>query len=213
MLAQLDLFTPLAEEGRKQDSTRGRLMPPDVILVDEINETPEPKVTLKPFSAADAVPEAGEQKPKAVEPAVTPPVQKDDTPGTGKSNRGRKSIREMSRDAALVEIPPDEQLFSKQYYGIGEVATMFNVNASLLRFWESEFDILKPRKNKKGDRFFRPEDIKNIQQIHHLLRERKYTIEGAREFLKKSGRRQQQFEAIESLKKIRAFLLELKAGL
>jgi DNA-binding transcriptional MerR regulator len=184
-----------------------------VILVDEINEIPEPKVTLKPFAAADAVPAAGEQETMAEEPAVTPPAQKDDTPGTAKSNRGRKSIREMSRDAALVEIPPDEQLFSKQYYGIGEVATMFNVNASLLRFWESEFDILKPRKNKKGDRFFRPEDIKNIQQIHHLLRERKYTIEGAREFLKKSGRRQQQFEAIESLKKIRTFLLELKAGL
>jgi DNA-binding transcriptional MerR regulator len=213
MLAQLDLFTPAADEGRKPDSNRGRLTPPEVILMEDINEIPEPKVTLKPFSAAEPVTEPVEQKVQAEESTGTPPAKKDDTPVTGKSNRGRKSIREMSRDAALVEIPPDEQLFSKQYYGIGEVATMFNVNASLLRFWESEFDILKPRKNKKGDRFFRPEDIKNLQQIHHLLRERKYTIEGAREFIKKSGRRQQQFEAIESLKKIRAFLLELKTGL
>jgi DNA-binding transcriptional MerR regulator len=130
-----------------------------------------------------------------------------------KGSRGRKSIREMSQEASRVEIPADEQLFSKQYYGIGEVAAMFRVNASLLRFWEAEFDILKPRKNKKGDRFFRPEDIKNLQLIHHLLRERKYTIEGARDFLRKSGKRKEQFEAVESLKKIRAFLLELKAGL
>ena len=132
---------------------------------------------------------------------------------TKKGSRDRKSIREMSMEASRVEIPADEQLFSKQYYGIGEVAAMFRVNASLLRFWEAEFDILKPRKNKKGDRFFRPEDIKNLKMIHHLLRERKYTIEGARDFLKKSGRRKEQFEAVESLKKIRAFLLELKAGL
>ncbi len=119
----------------------------------------------------------------------------------------------MGREAALLEIPEDSVLFSKQYYSIGEVASMFHVNASLLRFWEAEFSIIKPRKNKKGDRFFRPEDIKNLQLIHHLLRERKYTIEGAREFLRKSGQRKEQFEAIESLKKIKAFLVELKAGI
>jgi DNA-binding transcriptional MerR regulator len=69
------------------------------------------------------------------------------------------------------------------------VAAMFQVNASLLRYWESEFDLLKPRKNKKGDRFFRPDDIKHLKMIHHLLREKKYTIEGARAYLKKSGKR------------------------
>jgi DNA-binding transcriptional MerR regulator len=72
---------------------------------------------------------------------------------------------------------------------------------------------LKLRKNKKGDRFFRPEDIKNLQLIHHLLRERKYTIEGARDFMKKSKKTNKQFETIESLKKIKSFLLEMKAGL
>jgi len=90
---------------------------------------------------------------------------------------------------------------------------MFQVNASLLRYWESEFDILKPRKNRKGDRFFRPDDIKNLQRIHHLLRERKYTIEGARAFLKASRKSGEKFEAVETLKKIKGFLLELKAGL
>jgi DNA-binding transcriptional MerR regulator len=130
-----------------------------------------------------------------------------------KSTRGRKSIKEMELESARIDIPADDQLYSKQYYAIGEVAAMFQVNASLLRYWESEFDLLKPRKNKKGDRFFRPDDIKHLKMIHHLLRERKYTIEGARAFLKKSGKRNEQFEAIESLRNIRAFLLELRAGL
>lgn len=119
----------------------------------------------------------------------------------------------MSLEAARIEVPADDILYAKQYYGIGEVAVMFQVNASLLRYWESEFDILKPRKNKKGDRFFRPDDIKNLQLIHHLLRERKYTIEGARDFLKKSKKSNKQFETIESLKRIKGFLLEMKAGL
>ena len=133
--------------------------------------------------------------------------------GVKKSGRGRKSIREMSLEAARIEIPPDDLLFSKQYYSIGEVAAMFSVNASLLRYWESEFDVFKLRKNKKGDRFFRPDDIKNLQLIHHLLRERKYTIEGAREFLRNSKKSKEKFEAIETLRKIRSFLSEMKAGL
>jgi DNA-binding transcriptional MerR regulator len=130
-----------------------------------------------------------------------------------KTTRGRKSIREMSLETARIDVPADDILYTKQYYGIGEVAGMFQVNASLLRYWESEFDILKPRKNKKGDRFFRPDDIKNLQLIHHLLRERKYTIEGAKDFLKNSKKSARQFEAIESLKKIKSFLLEMRAGL
>jgi DNA-binding transcriptional MerR regulator len=215
MLAQLDLFASPVEENNKPEINRGRLTPPAVILMDEKSHPETQEETIEPV--AEAVAGTGSEVgiPAAVkdEVAEISVEEKGDPIVNGKSTRGRKSIREMSRDAALVEIPGDEQLFSKQYYGIGEVAAMFNVNASLLRFWESEFDILKPRKNKKGDRFFRPEDIKNLQRIHHLLRERKYTIEGAREFLKKSGQRQQQFEAIESLKKIRTFLLELRAGL
>ena len=110
----------------------------------------------------------------------------------------------------LIEIPDDEILFQKQYYSIGDVATMFNENASLIRYWENEFDILKPKKNKKGDRFFRPEDVKNLKLIYHLLRERKYTIEGAKEFLKNNKTAGEKFEMIEALQRIKLFLLELK---
>ncbi|NBO57861.1 MAG: MerR family transcriptional regulator [Chitinophagia bacterium] len=68
-------------------------------------------------------------------------------------------------NAAFINIPEDDELYSKLYYPIGDVAKMFNVNISLIRFWENEFDILKPRKNRKGDRLFRPEDVKNLK--HH----------------------------------------------
>ena len=101
----------------------------------------------------------------------------------------------------------------KQYYAIGEVSQMFKVNASLLRFWESEFDIIKPRKNKKGDRHFRPVDIKNLQLIYDLLRRRKLTIDGAKDFLKNNKKSQERFNMIQSLQKIKGFLLEIKASL
>lgn len=130
-----------------------------------------------------------------------------------KSKRGRKSIEEMSASVDLVDVPPDEILFQKRYYSIGKVAEMFNVNQSLIRLWENEFDVLKPKKNGKGDRFFRPEDIKNIQLIHHLMRERKYTMEGAKDYFKNNRRADENFAMIESLKKIKNFLLELKANL
>jgi DNA-binding transcriptional MerR regulator len=93
------------------------------------------------------------------------------------------------------------------------VAAMFGVNNSLLRFWENEFDILEPRKNRKGDRFFKPSDIKNLQLIYDLLRRRKFTIEGAKEYLKKNQQAEERYTMIESLQKIKSFLLELKASL
>jgi hypothetical protein len=77
----------------------------------------------------------------------------------------------------------------------------------------ADLDILKPRKNGKGDRLFRPEDVKNLKLIYHLLRERKYTIEGAKEFLRNGKKADEKFAMIESLKKIKGFLLELKANL
>lgn len=112
-----------------------------------------------------------------------------------------------------LNIPADQELDSKQYYPISEVANMFNVNISLLRFWEKEFTILKPRKNKKGDRLFRPEDIRNLKLIYFLLKEKKYTIKGAREYLKKGKKVDDKFDTVEVLKNIRSMLLELKAGL
>jgi DNA-binding transcriptional MerR regulator len=130
-----------------------------------------------------------------------------------KSGRGRKSIRQISEEADLIQIPEDEVLFQKHYYTMGEVADMFRVNQSLLRFWEAEFNILQPKKNKKGDRYFRPVDIKNLHLIYHLLRQRKYTIEGAKDFLKKNSKAEEKFETIKKLEEVKRFLLEMKANL
>lgn len=126
--------------------------------------------------------------------------------------RGRKSLSDPY-DGEIMKSVSETELI-KQYYGIGEVAEMFHVNASLIRYWENEFDILKPKKNRKGDRLFRPEDIRNLQLIYHLLRERKFTIEGVRKKLKEERKiTEQRFEMILSLQKIRHFLVELKEQL
>ncbi len=142
---------------------------------------------------------------KKEEPAVVP------SPAAGK--RGRRSLKEIAINADLIQVPEDEILFKKQYYSIGEVALMFRENQSLIRYWETEFDILQPRKNRKGDRFFRPIDIKNLVLIYDLLRRRKFTIEGAKDYLKKNKKAEEKFELIQSLQKIKGFLLELKANL
>lgn len=130
-----------------------------------------------------------------------------------KSTRGRKSIHELSQTVGLVQVPEDAVLYNKMYYSIGEVAGWFKVNPSLLRLWENEFDVLKPKKNRKGDRLFRPEDVKNIQLIHHLTREKKYTLQGAKDFFKNNKKAEEKFAAIDALKKLKGFLLELKASL
>jgi len=129
------------------------------------------------------------------------------------SPRGRKSLKDINLACDLINIPEDEELFKKQYYSIGEVAMMFRENQSLIRYWETEFDILQPRKNRKGDRFFRPVDIKNLVMIYDLLRRRKFTIEGAKDYLKKNKNAEEKFAMIQSLEKIKAFFLELKASL
>ena len=130
-----------------------------------------------------------------------------------KSTRGRKSLKEGEANVDFVNIPPDEELFKKQYYGIGDVAQMFNVNVSQLRYWENVFDILQPRKNRKGDRFFTPADIKNLQLIHDLLRRRKFTLDGAKDYLKKGAQAEEKWVMIQSLQKVKSFLQELKANL
>lgn len=137
------------------------------------------------------------------------PVQPPQKP---KSTRGRKKLKEAEPEDPI-EVPEDEILFQKAYYGIGEVAEMFKVNVSLIRHWEKEFDILEPRKNRKGDRFFKPTDIKNLVLIHDLVRRRKFTLEGAKEFLKMNKKAKEKHDVIQSLQKIRSFLLELKANL
>lgn len=130
------------------------------------------------------------------------------------SKRGRKSFKEMDAEVELVNVPDEQTLKQKLYYPIREVANFFNVNASLIRAWETEFDILQPRKNRKGDRLFRAEDIKNLQVIYYLLRNKKFSIDGAKKYLKENrGKVDTNQQIVQSLTKFRAFLVEMKANL
>ncbi|MES2881666.1 MAG: MerR family transcriptional regulator [Bacteroidota bacterium] len=130
-----------------------------------------------------------------------------------KPKRGRRNLKQMEDELEKVEVPEDEILFAKQYWSIGEVSGMFKVNTSLIRYWENEFDVLEPRKNRKGDRFFKPTDVKNLELIHDLLRRRKFTIEGAKDYIKKNSQAGEKHTMVQSLQKIRSFLLEVKANL
>lgn len=102
----------------------------------------------------------------------------------------------------------------KRYYGIGEVAKAFNVNTSLIRFWEKEFDVLKPKKNAKGNRKFTLEDIKNLKFIYHLVKERGFTLEGAKTHLKEEKKQAlNNFEIVSKLEDIKNQLIKIKEHL
>ncbi len=172
------------------------------------------------FVETVTLPEVAEIEVALIEPVViaaaTIPVSKPRTLTAAKtaSKRGRKSFREMDSEADLVDVPEENILQQKLYYSISEVAGWFKVNTSLLRFWENEFDILQPRKTRKGDRLFRVEDIKNLQLIYFLLRQRKFSIDGAKKFLKENKKEADtQAQLVQSLTKFRSFLLELKTNM
>lgn len=156
--------------------------------------------------AAPAKKKRPPKKKVVVEEVSVAPMKK-------KVARGRMSLKIADSGFQQIEIPEDDILFAKSYYSIGDVAGMFKVNASLIRLWENEFDVLQPRKNRKGDRLFRPEDVKTLKLIYHLVRERKYTMQGAKDFIKNNKKAEEKFEMIEKLKKVKAFLNELKAGI
>ncbi|GGH05368.1 MULTISPECIES: MerR family transcriptional regulator [Pedobacter] len=107
-------------------------------------------------------------------------------------------------------MPYKERDINKMYYTMGEVTEMFNVNASQIRFYEKEFDILQPKKNKKGNRLFTPEDIENLKIIFNLVDEKGFTLKGAKEYLKnnKSDVKENQ-RIIDSLEKLKSFLVNL----
>ena len=106
------------------------------------------------------------------------------------------------------------ELPEKRYYGIGEVAKAFGVNTSLIRFWEKEFDVLQPKKNAKGNRKFTPQDIKNLKLIHHLVKERGFTLEGAKIHLKEEKHKTlSNFDVIEKLQRVKAELIKIKEQL
>ncbi len=104
----------------------------------------------------------------------------------------------------------------KLYYSIGEVAKMFGVNTSLIRFWEKEFDVIKPKKNKKGNRMFTAKDVDNFHIIFHLVKEKGYTLKGAKEYLALENSKQKvdvELEVLKTLKDTKEFLLKLRSQL
>lgn len=101
----------------------------------------------------------------------------------------------------------------KLYYSIGEVAKAFDVNTSLIRYWEQEFPIIKPKKNKKGNRYFTPDDIKNLQIIYHLVKEKGYTLDGARIALATNDKISDTVSLISRLEFVRSELQKLKDSL
>lgn len=108
-------------------------------------------------------------------------------------------------------MPYREKKVEKLYYQIGEVSEMFSEPVSTIRFWEKEFDILKPKKNNKGNRLFMPEDIRNLKLIHHLLRERGMTLEGAKKYLRiNRDDADYRLEIADTLRNIRAMLVEIR---
>ena len=111
-------------------------------------------------------------------------------------------------------MPYKEKAIEKSYYRIGEVADMFGVNTSLIRFWEKEFDVIQPRKNQKGYRFFTQKDIENFHLIYHYVKERGMTLQGARQKLKDNKDDSvNNFAVVASLQSIRAMLVELRENM
>lgn len=101
----------------------------------------------------------------------------------------------------------------KLYYSIGEVSKAFNVNASLIRYWEQEFPIIKPKKNKKGNRYFTPEDITKLKIIYHLVKEKGYTLDGARIALTTNAKIAETVSMIDRLEFVKSELIKLKDSL
>jgi len=111
-------------------------------------------------------------------------------------------------------MPYKQPKLEKIYFSIGEVAEMFEVNTSLIRFWEKEFDIIKPHKNKKGNRMFTQKDVDNFRIIYHLVKEEGLTLDGARKRLKNSKTDEEiSLEIAKSLENIKSMLLEVKDAL
>ena len=104
-----------------------------------------------------------------------------------------------------------EKEIEKLYYSIGEVAEQFNVAPSLIRFWESEFELIQPKKNRKGNRQFTKEDIDHVRTIFHLVKEKGFTLQGAKEMLRNDNNSvKDKIELIDSLRSVRSFLVELR---
>jgi len=108
-------------------------------------------------------------------------------------------------------MPYKEKIIEKRYFSIGEVAEKFGVATSLIRFWEGEFSNIRPKKNRKGNRQFTKNDVENIRIVYHLVKERGFTLNGAKEILKNDGDDlQDKIKIIDSLSKVKSFLVEMR---
>jgi DNA-binding transcriptional MerR regulator len=108
-------------------------------------------------------------------------------------------------------MPWKEKEIEKYYYSIGEVAEMLSISSSQIRYWETQFEILNPKKNARGDRFYNKDDVQRIKLIYHLLKEKGFTVEGAKERLKHDFTDEQRKQLVtEKLRKVQSFLQELK---
>ena len=219
IILQEDL--PIIEELKETETVEETIVEivelKEVEIVEEtkvaiVEETNVEIVELKEIEVVeDTIAEIVEPKRKRGRPRK--PKQEKAVPAI-KPKRGRKSYAEAYADTDLIDVPSQEILQEKLYYSITLVAKWFNVTTSQLRFWEKEFTILKPRKNKKGDRLFTPDDIKNLKIIYHLLRVKKLSLQGAKDYLKANRlRADPQIKLQESLQHLKSFLLELKANL
>jgi DNA-binding transcriptional MerR regulator len=111
-------------------------------------------------------------------------------------------------------IDDTQEISDKLFYSIGEVAEIFKVNTSLIRFWEKEFDVIKPSKNKKGNRLFTQNDLEQFKIIFYLVKEKGYTLQGAKQLLKdQHSSLKSEVEIIEKLNKIKSFLISIKKEL
>jgi DNA-binding transcriptional MerR regulator len=193
----------------------------DLFAAFEAAPEQEPQVAIPPVVPARPVPAPVAVVPveqtvtvTVVEERPAPRLKKKRPVQIPTGKRGRKSFRDMDAEVDLIAVPPDEVLKEKLYYPISEVASWFRVNTSLLRFWENEFDIIQPRKTRKGDRLFRVEDIKNLQVIYYLLRQRKFSIDGAKKYLAANKNEiDKQYQLVQSLTRFRSLLLEMKSRL
>jgi DNA-binding transcriptional MerR regulator len=224
IIQQLDLFGMAMENPSPAKKAKQPAKNTNTASKEPINELPESKAEIidttpksvsnseiKPITLSDptSIVYSNEQ---IVVKVKTAPLSKETQ--KSETKRGRKSFKEINATVDLIEIPDEATLQQKLYYSISEVAGWFKVNTSLLRYWENEFDILQPRKTRKGDRLFRVEDIKNLELIYFLLRQRKFSIEGAKSYLKNNkGKIDTETQLVKTLTDFKGFLLELKSSL
>lgn len=145
-------------------------------------------------ASAEAVEPAGSERPRAVEKAEEPAV----------------TVAASADRSVAVALPP-----GKLFYTIGEVAAMFNVNTSLIRFWDKEFEVISPNRNRKGNRLFTPTDVAYFHKIYHWVKEEGYTLQGAKEKLKAKPlvADSAEEELLQRLHRVRKFLTDLKESL